>query len=217
MRIRMSRRSAIVAGVVVPVVAASAVGLSLLAGSNAGAGEEEENEATTAHPAAATGSCGVERWAVKTGTDADAGKVALQTASPSTVASLRALKAPSTLPSNNRVSPTETTVFKVQATLTEFKLEDDSDYHLVLRDGSGNTMISEIPDTTCVGSSSPLRSGVANARSEFDKRFHPTSSFQTANVAVTVTGVGFFDFQHGQTGVAPNAIELHPVVDVQFN
>jgi hypothetical protein len=27
-----------------------------------------------------------------------------------------------------------------------------------------------------------------------------------------VTGVAFFDFFHGQTGVAPNAIELHPVL-----
>jgi hypothetical protein len=28
-----------------------------------------------------------------------------------------------------------------------------------------------------------------------------------------VTGVAFFDFPHGQTGVAPNAIELHPILD----
>jgi Putative Ig domain len=35
-------------------------------------------------------------------------------------------------------------------------------------------------------------------------------------VTVTVTGVGFFDFLHGQTGVAPNGIELHAVLDVQF-
>ena len=27
-----------------------------------------------------------------------------------------------------------------------------------------------------------------------------------------VTGVAFFDYQHGQTGVAPNAIELHPIL-----
>jgi hypothetical protein len=27
-----------------------------------------------------------------------------------------------------------------------------------------------------------------------------------------VIGVAFFDFNHGQTGVAPNAIELHPVL-----
>jgi hypothetical protein len=31
-----------------------------------------------------------------------------------------------------------------------------------------------------------------------------------------VTGVGFFDFMHGQTGVAPNGIELHAVMDLQF-
>jgi hypothetical protein len=27
-----------------------------------------------------------------------------------------------------------------------------------------------------------------------------------------VVGVAFFDFKHGQTGVAPNAIELHPIL-----
>jgi hypothetical protein len=30
-----------------------------------------------------------------------------------------------------------------------------------------------------------------------------------------VTGVAFFDYEHGQTGVAPNAIELHPVLRFQ--
>jgi hypothetical protein len=28
-----------------------------------------------------------------------------------------------------------------------------------------------------------------------------------------VVGVAFFDFKHRQTGVAPNAIELHPILD----
>ena len=27
-----------------------------------------------------------------------------------------------------------------------------------------------------------------------------------------VVGVAFFDFRHGQTGVAPNAIELYPIL-----
>ena len=27
-----------------------------------------------------------------------------------------------------------------------------------------------------------------------------------------VVGVAFFDYFHGQTGVAPNAIELHPIL-----
>jgi hypothetical protein len=30
--------------------------------------------------------------------------------------------------------------------------------------------------------------------------------------SATIAGVGFFDQIHGQTGVAPNGIELHPVV-----
>jgi hypothetical protein len=33
---------------------------------------------------------------------------------------------------------------------------------------------------------------------------------------ITITGVGFFDFPHTQTGAAPNQIELHPVLKVVF-
>lgn len=165
---------------------------------------------------ALSGSCGVERWSVKTGTDTDAGLINLQSPAQTTIAALISLPAPANLPSNNRIQPTETTVFQLQATLTEYKLESDSDYHLILSDGSGHTMISEMASPACVGSSSRLLSGIQNARSEFNARYTPTSSFQTANVPVTVTGVGFFDFQHGQTGVAPNGIELHAVLDIQF-
>ena len=180
------------------------------------AADEEEREATVAHPGAATGSCGVERWAVKTGTDADAGKITLGSKTSSTISYLAGLSAPGTLPANNRILPTETTVYQLQVTLVEYKLETDSDYHLVLSDGNGHTMIAEIPDPTCVGSGSPLAPGITTSRNEFNAKYHPTSSFQTANVPVTVTGVGFFDFLHGQTGVAPNGIELHAVQDIQF-
>jgi hypothetical protein len=31
-----------------------------------------------------------------------------------------------------------------------------------------------------------------------------------------VTGVAFFDYDHRQTGVAPNAIELHPILGFRF-
>src|SRR5689334_19870711 len=61
-----------------------------------------------------------------------------------------------------------------------------------------------------------LLSGIQNARSEFDAKYTVTSNFQNTNVPVTITGIGFFDFLHEQTGVAPNAIELHPVLDIQF-
>ena len=38
------------------------------------------------------------------------------------------------------------------------------------------------------------------------------ADFTSLQGAALVTGVGFFDFIHGQTGVAPNGIELHPVL-----
>ncbi|HEY1351108.1 MAG TPA: hypothetical protein VGF67_15930 [Ktedonobacteraceae bacterium] len=183
---------------------------------DADSGEENDQEALRSNRFSSTGSCGVERWAVKTGTDADAGRINLQSVTPTTIATLTALPTPASLPSNNRIQPTETTVFQLHDTLTEYKLENDSDYHLVLQDTAGKTMIVEIPDPACVGASSPLLSGVQRARSEFDAMFTVTTSFKTANVPVTVIGVGFFDFLHGQTGVAPNGIELHAVLDVQF-
>jgi len=33
---------------------------------------------------------------------------------------------------------------------------------------------------------------------------------------VRITGVGFFDRAHGATGAAPNVIELHPVLKVEW-
>jgi hypothetical protein len=33
---------------------------------------------------------------------------------------------------------------------------------------------------------------------------------------VNVRGLGFFDVLHGQTGVAANGIELHPVTRIRF-
>ena len=171
---------------------------------------------TAALAARAFGQCGVERWPVKTGTDADARRVNLNQVTPATVAGLTALAAPSNLPQNNRVQPVETTQFVLNATLVQYKLEDDSDYHVVLSDGAGKTMIIEIPHPKCVGPGSPFAGGIANARSEFDARFLAEDRFKTANVAVQVKGIGFFDFLHGQTGVAPNGIELHPVLDIVF-
>jgi hypothetical protein len=83
---------------------------------------------------------------------------------------LRALPQPSSLPASNRLQPTETTVYVVDATLTEYKLETDSDYHLVIKDASGNTMIVEIPSPSCVGSGSPFASKIGVSRSTFDAK-----------------------------------------------
>src|SRR5215813_9092506 len=118
-------------------------------------------------PSALFAQCGVERWSVKTGTDPDSGLVNLNSSTNTTVASMRAFTAPNPIPANNRVSPAETTQWVINATLTQYKLESDSDYHLVIQDASGNTMITEIPMPSCVGSTSPFLSAITNTRSKF--------------------------------------------------
>jgi hypothetical protein len=165
--------------------------------------------------------CGVERWSVKTGVDSDSSRVDISNPQAASIAELIALQPPNPLPRDTRFAPTENTVFVVNATLTDYKLETgatgDSDYHLVLMDEQGSTMVAEIPSPSCVGAGSRFATQISNARAQFDAQFSVTSSFHTANIPVRVTGVGFFDFFHNQHGAAPNVIELHPVLDIQFN
>jgi len=93
----------------------------------------------------------------------------------------------------------------------------DSDYHMVLTDAAGRTMIAEIPSPNCVGPGSTLAAGIAHARAQFDAMFTATTAFQTVNIPVQITGVGFFDYLEGQEGLAPNGVELHPIIDILFN
>jgi hypothetical protein len=160
--------------------------------------------------------CGVERWSVKTGGDPDAGLVDLNNPVPTTIAALRLITPPATPPDNARVAPAETTVYVIRATMTLYKLETDVDYHIVVQDENGATMVTEIPCPCCVAGGSPFTAGIANARQEFDAHLTATTFFQSVTIPVQITGVGFFDFIHGQTGVAPNGIELHPILDIKF-
>jgi hypothetical protein len=163
--------------------------------------------------------CGVERWSVKTGTDPDAALVNLANPVRTTILELGALPAPPDPPGpplNARIAPTETTIYVLNATMTLYKKEGDVDYHIVLDDGAGNTLIAEIPSPACVGPSSPFAAAIADARAKFDGLLTATPFFQTASMPVQMKGVGFFDFIHGQTGVAPDGIELHPVLEINF-
>lgn len=160
--------------------------------------------------------CGVERWSVKTGTDPQASSVNLSTYISSTIYNFHQSTRPGSLPSNGRVSPRETTQYRLSGTLTKYVREADSDYHLVIKDSAGRTMIVELPASNCVGAGSPFGPGIARARSQFDARFTATTSMKTTSTPVTIKGVGFWDYIHGQTGVAPNGIEVHPVLDITF-
>jgi hypothetical protein len=73
-------------------------------------------------------------------------------------------------------------------------------------------MIAEIPDPGCVKNPA-AKARVAQARSAFVRQVGtPTSYYTFLRRRVSLTGPGFFDFVHGQKGVAPNGIELHPVL-----
>ena len=159
------------------------------------------------------GACGAERWNIKTGTDSQAPGLSL-VPQPNTIAALVAL--PANGGGSGRESPTETTLWELKdVTLTLIKLETDSDYHMVVSDGT-HTMIVEIPYPTC-DTGGAWACFVSRARAEVDAKYTVTSSPQYPGQTVTVRGFGFFDFQHGQTGVRlPNAIELHPVVQICF-
>jgi hypothetical protein len=167
--------------------------------------------------------CGTERWSVKVGDDPDASIVDLTNLpTPTTIEALRGVTAPTLLlnpPYDPRFTSgygnVETTAWVLDATMMEFKKETDVDYHIVIADTSG-TMIAEIPEPDCASDASPFRPGIFKSRQTFDGQFTATPDFQGVSVPVRLTGVGFFDLLHGQTGVAPNGVELHPVLDITF-
>src|SRR5205085_3090455 len=171
--------------------------------------------------------CGVERWSVKVGVDPDATQVDVNNPLLTTIANLRSFPAPADPPGppdNARVFPWEGTAYTISGTMTLYKKESDVDYHIVVQDDQGRTIVTEIPSPACiitystprVPAPSPFTASISIARGKFDARFAATPFFQTANIPVRMTGVAFFDFIHGQTGVAPNGIELHPILDITF-
>jgi hypothetical protein len=139
--------------------------------------------------------CGVERWKVKTLQD----RPRLLPVQPISIAQLTSHDRPAPLPPTRL--PFERHQFRVSAAVTLVRREPDGDLHLVLWSG-GEHMIAESPSAQCNrGATAYRRRQMRIARSE-------VRLCSEAEVA----GVAFFDFQHGQTGVAPNAIELHPIL-----
>jgi hypothetical protein len=148
--------------------------------------------------------CGVERWAVKTLTDRDARFVDFR-ARRTTVEALRGLRPPT--PHGRRLRSVETTVYRVRVRLLAVKLEDDQDIHLVIADpATGGTMIAESPAPACTRGAAPaVRRMMARARASIIRAcgIPPSRFFAILGGAATISGVGFFDFKHGQRGVAP--------------
>jgi hypothetical protein len=155
--------------------------------------------------------CGVDRWAKKTYSDVDAPRV-----NPAPIPT--SISALSHYATHCKGLPTwadpdaELSVFEVVGRVVLVKLEDDSDYHVVLADPkTGDTMIVEIPDPRCV-SSAQARKILGTVRSSFKAILKRGS---VKGLLLRVTGIGFYDRSHGQKGMAPNCLELHPLLSVE--
>lgn len=169
-------------------------------------------------------SCGVQRWHIKTLGDAYVNTIHW-TPILANVSDLTAWPVPSNYDEYNdttRYAPYETQAYRVRAVLVGWKTESDHDYHMVIADVNhpSTTMIIEPPDPTC---SSACDGGFANYFSSVRQKLvncfgNPPSSFTNfqSGIVVDVTGVPLFDALHGQTGVSPNGIELHPLLSIDF-
>jgi len=141
-------------------------------------------------------SCGIERWTVKTLQD----RPPLLRARATTVAHLASLTRPTSVPTTRL--PLERQIYSVLARVTLVRSEADNDLHLVLRSGSSH-MIAEAPRAPFC---------TAHATAYRKKQMRAARGLVRLCARARVVGVAFFDFDHGQTGVAPNAIELHPIL-----
>jgi hypothetical protein len=139
--------------------------------------------------------CGTERWSIKTLKD----HPSLLPVQTTTVHYLVTRTPPSPIPSTR--TPFELHVYTVTAAVTYMHNEADGDIHIVLTSGADH-MIAESPNPGCTtGASSIRRAQMSAARAQLK-----------LCTQARVTGVAFFDFKHHQHGVAPNAIELHPIL-----
>ena len=157
--------------------------------------------ATSAAMAAATrhatskSACVGDRWTVKTLQD----RPHLLPARKTTIHFLITRPAPSRLPATRL--PFEHHVFTVTAAVVLVRPEGDFDLHVVLQSGRDH-MITEAPSPSCDRQATPYRR----------RQMRAARNHVRLCARARVTGVAFFDFDHGQTGVAPNAIELHPIL-----
>lgn len=160
--------------------------------------------------------CGKERELVKVLEDVDAPSVDF-TPRETTVEALRQISVPAGYDRNSeRRYEVEKHVVRVRAQLVGWKYEADKDFHIVIAQPGhpDQTMIVEPPDPSC--STSPKAVDFGKVRAALIQCFgEPARWKKLPPMIVDLEGVAYFDPIHGQTGVSPNGIELHPLLSVK--
>lgn len=227
-----------------------ALGVAIAVASAAGVGVGIKQSATPPPVAAACG--GTERWDVKGANDADASQIQLNPLQ-ATVGTLNDTLRPGPMDAGGRMAAEKQT-YAIQGYIAFFKHEADGDYHVVITDTptapfssgrtdppQGHSLVVELPDPGCFaghGGKGPrtslLDQQITEARADFEKQVaQHHEGLQAARIPVTVTGVAFYDFDHGQVGRAKpyplldahgkqlakqdKVIELHPVTGMIFD
>ena len=151
---------------------------------------------------------GVERWRVKILADEDRGRVSW-TPETTSVAALRQVpRSRRSLPPASRIAPYELTLYRVHAIVRQILPESDGDWHIILADPDRprEALVAEIPDSACaLGTGHEAQYAAARRALRATPRYG----------LIELDGVGFFDFLHGQRGMAPNGFELHPVIGIR--
>ena len=170
--------------------------------------------ALSSRDALAGTACSPWRSDVKTLSDPDRRDVNLH-ARRTTVLSLRREDPPTTLSAHTpRLGGVESRAHQVRAQVVEARTTRDGTIHLVIapRNARNDTMIVQFPADRCVDSSF-RRPEMRRARSRLLDACGPIGSrFTELTGDVVIRGVGFWDEARGQRGVAPNGLELHPVL-----
>ena len=90
-----------------------------------------------------------------------------------------------------RIGDFEKSTYRLNGTLTSVVQRKDGDYFLTVKGKSGASAVVEVPDPKLTKGSA-VQSGIESARSEIEKKYHPTETKKEVNDPVTIEGVGFY-------------------------
>ena len=154
-------------------------------------------------------------WRYKVGRDAEARGISLVPI-PTTIDALLAEPHVERPTDGSRIAPVELRTFVIRdVALDGFQRAPDGDVHMVIADAHGHTMIIEATPPFCTDEDSPWRAQIAAVRRVVDAEI-PMALVGWKKRTLSLAGVGYFDSRHGQFGVAPNGVELHPILSICF-
>ena len=155
---------------------------------------------------------GKSRWDEKTLNDSKESQINFNPLR-TTIAYLISTKPSKTITNSTLRFGIELNTYTFECRIKDYRLEEDGDYHIVLTDliDKSKTMIGEIPNPNC----SSVQKSKHNYQFLEARKFFENCLFKSKldTGVYIISGVAFYDIVHGQLGVAPNGIEIHPILN----